>query len=154
MTGARGPTYLHANALVVGEKGLLLRGPSGAGKSALTLALVSRFTAQGDFARLVGDDRVGVEPRHGRLVARPHPSIAGMIEARGLGVTRIAFEAACVLHAVIDLCGAEETPPRCPEIQDETAEICGIVLPRLAAKGCGDASVAQICLFLQQITTI
>lgn len=154
MTAAAPAFYLHANALLLGEKGLLLRGPSGAGKSALTLALISRFQAQGDFARLVGDDRVGVEASHGRLVARPHPAIAGLLEIRGLGLARVAFEAACVLHAIVDICGAEETPPRHPEAHEKIASICGIALPRLAAKDCSDVSVARIAFFLQEITTI
>ncbi|WP_442756011.1 HPr kinase/phosphorylase [Methylocystis sp. JAN1] len=152
---AEAPTlYLHANALLLGEKGLLLRGPSGSGKSALTLALISRVEAQGDFARLVGDDRVGVGARHGRLVARPHPAIAGVLEIRGLGLTRVAFEAACVLHAVVDICGSEERPARCPEPDEKIASICGVALPRLVAKDCTDVSVARILFFLQGIMTI
>jgi HPr kinase/phosphorylase len=151
---APGPSlYLHANALVLGEKGLLLRGPSGAGKSALTLALISRFEARRDFARLVGDDRVAVEALHGRLVARPHPAIEGMIEVRGLGVTRIAFEPACVLHAIVDICEAQEAPSRYPEPKEKSALICKIALPRLAVADCSDVSVARIIFFLQQITT-
>jgi HPr kinase/phosphorylase len=151
MTGPAPSLYLHANALVLGEKGLLLRGPSGAGKSALTLALISRFEAQGDFGRLVGDDRVAVEALHGRVVARPHPAIEGMIEIRGLGVSRIAFEAACVLHAIVDICGA---PSRHPESAEKSASICKIALPRLAVADCSDVSVARIIFFLQRITTI
>lgn len=154
MTAAAPPLYLHANALLLGEKGLLLRGPSGSGKSALTLALMSRFEARGDFARLVGDDRVGVEARCGRLVARPHPAIAGLLEIRGLGLMRVAYEAACVLHAIVDIRGPGETPSRHPEADEKTASICGIALPRLAAKDCSDVSVARIVFFLQGITTI
>jgi len=154
MTGGAPSPYLHANALVLGEKGLLLRGPSRSGKSALTLALISRFQSQGDFARLVGDDRVGVEARNGRLVARPHPAIAGMIEVRGLGVMRVDFEAACALHAIVDIRAAGEWPSRYPEDDEKTASLCGVVLPRLAAEGCSDASVARIIFFLQGIKTI
>ena len=32
------------------------------------------------FARLVGDDRVHLEPRHDRLLVRPAASLAGLIE--------------------------------------------------------------------------
>jgi HPr kinase/phosphorylase len=153
MTGAPS-SYIHANALVLGEKGLLLRGPPGSGKSALTLDLISRFEARGDFARLVGDDRVSVEARGGRLVARPHPAIAGMIEARGLGLIRVECEPACVLHAVVDVCAPGDTPPRHPEEDEKSASVRGIILPRLFAADCGNASVARIIFFLQGITTI
>lgn len=154
MTAAEAPSpYLHANALALGEKGLLLRGPSGAGKSALTLDLIARFQSQGDFARLVGDDRVRVEARGGRLVARPHPAIKGVIEARGLGLAPVEFEPACVLHAVVDICAPGETPPRHPEEREKTASICGIALPRFVAADCSNVSITRITFFLQRITT-
>ena len=66
-------------------------------------------------AALVGDDRVALEVRHGRLIARPHPSIRGMIEARGLGLLRVAYEPACVLRAVVDLLASGKSPKRYPD---------------------------------------
>lgn len=154
MTGAATASYLHATALVLGERGVLLRGPSGAGKSALALALIAHFEARGDFARLVGDDRVHVEALDGRLVARPHPAIAGLVEARGLGLSPAPSEPACVLHAIVDLSPRGEAPPRYPCEEEKTAELHEIALLRLAAEGCSDASVARIAFFLQGITTI
>ena len=115
MTPPQASEYVHATALVLGEFGLLLRGPSGAGKSALSLQLVADWRARGAFAALVGDDRVALEARHGRLIARPHPSIRGMIEARGLGLLRVAYEPACVLRAVVDLLASGESPKRYPD---------------------------------------
>ena len=58
MTPPQASEYVHANALVLGEFGLLLRGPSGAGKSALTLQLIADWRARGAFAALVGDDQL------------------------------------------------------------------------------------------------
>jgi HPr kinase/phosphorylase len=146
--------YLHANALVLREKGLLLRGASGAGKSALTLALLFRVEARGDFARLVADDRVGIEARGGRLIARPHPEIAGVIEARGLGLLRAPFEAACVLHAVVDILGPDQPPTRLPEDGEKRATLRGIALPRLAIAPARCDSIDKIILFLEGNTTI
>jgi serine kinase of HPr protein (carbohydrate metabolism regulator) len=153
MTPAHQPSFLHANALALGETGLLLRGPSGSGKSAVTLALLYRFEARGDFARLVGDDRVGLEALAGRLVARPHPAIAGQIEARGLGLLRLPYEPACVLHAVIDLEPHGQLPPRLPEADQTTVALLGIALPRLrAASGC-EGAIDLIAAFIQSIRT-
>lgn len=144
---------LHAVAVLLGAKGVLLRGPSGSGKSTLAVALIDRFKTQGDFAALVGDDRVLIEVCAGRLIARPHPAIAGMIEARGLGLVSIPHEKAGRLHAVIDIAAPGETPPRLPEESDKFAELAGIALPRFFVGGCDDVSVARIILFLQRIKT-
>ncbi len=153
MTGGR-PVYCHGNALVLGEKGLLLRGPSGSGKSAFTLALISRCHSRRDFARLVADDRVSLEARNGRLVARPHPAIAGALEVRGLGLTRMEYEPACVLHAIVDICAAGAAPPRMPEETEESEVLLGIALPRLCVEACREVSVARIFLFIQSVGSI
>jgi HPr kinase/phosphorylase len=144
---------VHACAVVLGGMGVLLRGRSGSGKSALALALVDRFQARGDFAALVADDRALIEACAGRLIARPHPAIAGMIEARGLGLVSVPYEKACRLHAVVDIGVAGETPPRFPEEKEKCAELAGVVLPRLFVKSCDEVAVARIGLFLQRITT-
>lgn len=154
MTAKAETAYLHANALVLGEKGLLLRGPSGAGKSALTLALIARFSAQGAFARLVADDRVRVEAQGGRLIARPHPAIAGQIEIRGIGPTQLPFEKACRLHAIVEIGTPGEATPRYPEDAQKTILLRGVALPRLYVQGCDDASLARIVVFLQSVSTI
>ena len=44
------------------------------------------------FARLVGDDRVHRRAAGGRLLVRPAPALAGLIEVRGLGIRRLAHE--------------------------------------------------------------
>ncbi|KAF2988822.1 HPr kinase/phosphatase C-terminal domain-containing protein [Methylocystis sp. MJC1] len=154
MSAAARAPYIHANALVLGDKGVLLRGPSGSGKSALTLALISRYQSQGEFARLVGDDRVRVEALNGRLIARPHPAIAGMIEIRGHGLSRVETEAACVLRAIVDIRTPDDPPSRLPDAAEKSASLHAIALPRLCTEGCSDVSVARIIFFIQSIATI
>lgn len=121
----------HASAVLIGAHALLIRGPSGAGKSRLAFDLV-RLSGLGGlpFARLVADDRAVLEARNGRLLVRPAPSLAGLIEVRGLGIRRLRFEPVAVVGLVIDLSAsdAERLPP--PEAS-RTA-ISGIELPRLA----------------------
>lgn len=147
------PEYFHANALVLGEFGLLLRGPPGAGKSGLTLRLVADWRARGAFAALVGDDRVALEARHGRLIARPHPSIRGMIEARGLGVVRVDHEPACVLRAVIDLLAFEESPKRYPDEGESRTELSGVTLPRMFENAASVGAVIRIGAYIQNVAT-
>ena len=124
-------TTLHASAVLVGARAVLIRGPSGSGKSRLALDLIETGrTGALPFARLVADDRVYLEAANGRLVARPAEALAGLIEIRGVGLLRIAHEPGAVIGLVIDLAAADAT--RLPDIDLRKTEIDGIILPRLA----------------------
>lgn len=108
--------HRHATALVVGECGVLIEGPAGSGKSSVAGALLRQAHVRGWFARLVGDDRVGLTVLAGRLTARPHPAVAGLIERRGAGLVPVDHEPACVLHLVVRLmASADGMPARIPE---------------------------------------
>jgi serine kinase of HPr protein (carbohydrate metabolism regulator) len=120
---------LHASCVVLGEAGVLIRGPSGSGKSQLARRLVSAYPG---FARLVGDDRVRVEAVNGRLLARPVPAIAGMLEIRGLGLMPTAFEPAAVVRLVVD--ARLELPERLPDDADGRVAIAGVTLPRISGR--------------------
>ena len=115
--------------MLVGARALLIRGPAGSGKSSLALALI-RAAETGAFARLVGDDRVHVEARHGRLIVRPADALEGLIEIRGLGIRRLPFEPIAAVGLVVDL-GATDAE-RLPPPATATTEVAGIPLPRLA----------------------
>ncbi len=130
---ARGPAgvFVHATALVVGEAGLLLRGPSNSGKTSLALALIAGGARDGRFARLVGDDRVELAVANGRLLARPHPAVAGRVEVRGLGLLGADWEPACVVRLVVDLAVERAgLAPRCPD-HPPTVALLGLTLPAL-----------------------
>jgi len=126
---------IHASALVIGEKGVLIRGASGAGKSALALAMIEAARGASLFARLIGDDRVLLSRAGPHVVARPHPAIAGLIEKRGQGLASVKHEPGALLSCVIDLIaqGAHgaDVPPRMPAAQDLIAIIESVELPRL-----------------------
>lgn len=138
------PLYIHATAFVLGEHGILVRGASGAGKSSLAYGLIMQFTAEGGFAMLIGDDRVGVEAKAGHLIARPHPVIAGLIERRGIGIIPVPFLETGVLHLVLDL----ETNQDClPEQEAGHVTIAEVVLPRLTLpQRCAAAWVMPLLL--------
>ncbi|HHW35402.1 MAG TPA: serine kinase [Paracoccus solventivorans] len=112
-------TTIHASAVAVEGRGLLILGPSGAGKSSLALALM----AQG--ALLVADDRVLLDARDGQLIAACPPPLAGRIEARGVGILSAAAAGPVPVAQVVDLGRAEtmRLPPR------RSITLLGIVLP-------------------------
>jgi len=121
---------VHASAVLAGAHAVLIRGPAGAGKSRLALALIAAAqTGLLPFARLVADDRVYLEPCHGRLLVRPAPALAGLIEVRGVGIRQIEHEPAAVVGLVVDL--AADDAERLPSAASG-AVISGIRLPRLA----------------------
>ena len=121
---------IHASAVLVGSRAVLIRGAAGAGKSRLAFALIEAGQDGAlPFARLVGDDRVHVEAAHERLLVRPAEALAGLIEIRGLGIRRVPFEPVAVVGLVVDLgaAGAERLPGR----ESAVTEVAGVVLPRL-----------------------
>jgi serine kinase of HPr protein (carbohydrate metabolism regulator) len=122
------PPNIHATALLLGDRGVLICGPSGSGKTALALDLLGRFAATGRFARLVGDDQVFVDARAGRLVASCPEAIAGLAEVRGLGPRPVAHRPSAVIDLVVRLVAAADAP-RLGEPRTET--IAGVALPRL-----------------------
>ena len=122
---------MHASAVLVGAKAVLIRGPSGSGKSQLALTLLQAAQAGHlRFARLVADDRVHVEAVNGRLLVRAASALKGLLELRGSGIQPIKAEPVAALGYVVDL--AAEDAARLPERQAQEAVIEGIRLPRLA----------------------
>jgi HPr kinase/phosphorylase len=122
---------IHASAVLVGARALLIVGPSGSGKSLLALKLLQAADAGSlPFARLVADDRARVEACHGWLIVRPAPQLKGLIEVRGLGLRRMAFEPAAIVGLVVDL--AETGLRRLPSQEDQETVIAGVKLARLA----------------------
>ena len=127
MTGK--PT-VHASAVLVGERAVLIRGPSGSGKSRLAFDLIlAGRSGQVPPAILVGDDRVRLDTTAGNLIVRAVPELAGLIEIRGLGIRRIEHVDAAVVGLVADL--AAEDGERLPATQSLTCEIEGVKIPRI-----------------------
>lgn len=121
---------IHASAVLVGARAVLIRGRSGSGKSRLALELIETARAgRLRFARLVGDDRVHLEAAGGRLLVRPAATLAGLIEVRGVGILRLAYEPEAVVGLVVDLDADGE---RLPPSGQQVVEVDGITLPRLA----------------------
>jgi HPr kinase/phosphorylase len=120
---------IHASAVLLGARAVLIRGASGSGKSTLAYALI-RAAETGAFARLIGDDRVHVEAAHGRVLVRPAEALRGLIEIRGLGIRRLPFEPVAAVGLVVDL--AAPDAERLPPVATAITEVAGVSLPRLA----------------------
>jgi serine kinase of HPr protein (carbohydrate metabolism regulator) len=136
---------IHASAVLVGARAVLIRGPSGSGKSRLALQLIE--AARGGalrLARLVGDDRVHIEPAHGRLLARPAPTLAGLLEVRGVGIVELPHEPAAVVGLIVDLAAKAE---RLPDASQQRTELEGVALPRLAVAA-GEAALPPVLALL------
>jgi serine kinase of HPr protein (carbohydrate metabolism regulator) len=92
---------MHATSVAVAGRALMICGASGQGKSGLALEMMARG------AILVADDRTVLTRRGDTVILSVPPVLAGMIEARGLGL----LHADCVQHvplaAVLDLDVAE-----------------------------------------------
>jgi serine kinase of HPr protein (carbohydrate metabolism regulator) len=139
---------VHASAVLVGARAVLIRGPSGSGKSRLALALLQAAEAGAlPFARLIGDDRVHVEAAHGRLLVRPAAELAGQIEVRGLGIRRVAHESVAVVGQVVELGGPAE---RLPAPNQQEVSVAGITLPRLPVA----AGIDPLPLLLAHFRTV
>ena len=125
-----GEASVHASAVLVGDRAVLIRGPSGAGKSRLALDLIlAGRGGQLPPAVLVGDDRVHLDTVGGQLWVRPARELSGLIEIRGLGIRRCDHVNEAVVGLVADLAAsdAERLPP------PEALVTClnGVLLPRI-----------------------
>ena len=92
---------LHATAIAIDGRGLLLRGRSGTGKSDLALRLLDGG------AGLISDDRVRIVRSGDALLLRPPaqlpPEMAYRLEVRGIGIFKVVGLAEAPLALVADL---------------------------------------------------
>ena len=140
---------VHASAVRVGDRAVLIRGPSGAGKSRLALDLIlAGRSGQLPPAILVGDDRVHLDTVAGQLWVRPARELAGLIEVRGLGIRHCDFVGEAVVGLVADLAAADAE--RLPPPEALSVELKGVLIPRIPI-GIGYAPLSLIAAAL--ITT-
>jgi len=147
MTGP-GEASVHASAVKVGPRAVLIRGPSGAGKSrrAFDLILAGR-AAQLPPAILVGDDRVHLEIRDGELIVRSAPALAGLIEIRGLGIRCCEYASEAPVGLIVDLSAPDAA--RLPPPGSLSARIDSIVIPRIPVA----AGFSPLPLVIAALTT-
>ena len=121
---------VHASAVLVGARAVLIRGPSGAGKSRTAFGLVLAGRAGWlPPGVLVGDDRVHLVTVGGQLRVRPAPGLAGLIEIRGLGIRRCDYVNEAIVGLVADL--ATDDAERLPPPESLITSLNGVSLPRI-----------------------
>jgi len=119
-----GDTLLvHATTVAIGDRAVLLRGPSGSGKSDLALRLIDAG------ALLVADDYSQLRRDGGAILVRAPGPIAGLIEARGLGILKVESVPVARLALIADLVAPQHVE-RLPEPSSET--IFGLAIPLVA----------------------
>lgn len=98
---------LHASCVAIKGRGVLILGKSGAGKSALALQLMALG------AELVADDRTDLWREGEGLFAAPPAALAGLIEARGVGILQVPAlqQAEIVLAVDLDQRECNRLPP-------------------------------------------
>jgi HPr kinase/phosphorylase len=136
MTASPDTAQLHASAVAVDGRGCLITGRAASGKSTLALEMVALG------AELVADDRVDLRRRDGALAISSPLAIAGMIEARGVGILRLPARREAPLALVVDLDEAE--PERLPA--PRSRELLG--LPCALLLGRGRAGLAALTVVL------
>lgn len=121
---------VHASAVLVGNRAVLIRGPSGSGKSRLAFELIlAGRSGQLPPVVLVGDDRVHLDTLAGELWVRPAAELAGLIEVRGLGIRRCDFTGEAVVGLVVDLAATDAE--RLPSPDALGVRVNGVLLPRI-----------------------
>lgn len=115
-------TTVHGACVMIAGIGVLLRGPSGCGKSDLALRLID------EGAVLVADDQVTLKRDGEALTASAPAVLAGLIEARGVGLLHVPAAAEARLALIVDLVDSPAVE-RMPEPDD--VEMLDATLPRL-----------------------
>ena len=132
---------IHATAVVIDNRCILLRGPSGAGKSDLALRLIDGG------AMLVADDRTELIRKEGDLIARCPSTIAGKLEVRGVGILTLPYVSPATVSMVVDLVAPEELE-RLPEA--ECIELLGQQVRQISLAPFEASAPAKVRLALKR----
>jgi serine kinase of HPr protein (carbohydrate metabolism regulator) len=129
------PLLVHATAVAVDGRAVLLRGPPGAGKSDLGLRLIDAG------ARLISDDQSELRRAGDRVLVRAPATILGLIELRGIGIVRLPPLTDVPLALIADLV-APDRVERLPEPRREP--ILGLDVPVVAIAPFEASAVAKL----------
>lgn len=114
----------HGTAIAVDGRGLLIVGASGSGKSGLALELIALG------ATLVSDDRVKLTTHAGAVEMSASESIAGLIEARHIGILHCPPSPPVLLTLIVDL--SSRHAARLP--QGESLTVLDVEIPLIRGR--------------------
>ena len=132
---------VHASAVAIEGRAVLIGGKSGSGKSDLALRLIDRGGA------LISDDYTLVRRSGCEALATAPETIIGKIEARGLGIVEMPAERDVPVGLYVDL---DQAPERLPE-PGETLMIAGLAIPVLRLAGLEASAPIKVELALKSI---
>ena len=134
---------LHASAVALPDGAVLLTGVAGCGKSSLLAQLITFYGGQ-----LIADDRVEMAVDHHQLIASAPLALNGLMELRGLGITRRPAIAAQKIDLVVDLVAREQVPR---VAEPAYFELQGIKIPQLNLHAFDMATPIIICEALKHL---
>ncbi|GLQ04876.1 HPr kinase/phosphorylase [Sneathiella chinensis] len=137
-----GMIILHATAVAIEGRAILLRGPSGAGKSDIALQLLDGG------ATLIADDYVELHGKDGQVLARPPAKIAGLMEIRGIGLVQVPHVSDIPVAFAVNLAD-KSMIERLPE-QRARLHIDDIPVPLVEMDGQAPSTPARIRFLLTQ----
>jgi HPr kinase/phosphorylase len=132
---------VHATAVSICGKGVLIIGPPGSGKSDLALRLMDRG------AQLICDDRVVVDTSTTPPTLRQAPNIAGKIELRGVGIVSVPCTDTAALYLCVLLNETEERMPSANAVH----VINGVTVAKLCLHAFAASTPIKIEIALRQV---
>ena len=132
---------LHATAIALDGRAVLISGPSGSGKSDLALRMLDRGFV------LVSDDRTIVRKEGTRLIASAPETIKGKLEVRGVGIVEMEHQNNLPVALVVELTRDIQRMP------DENRErmLLGIAIPLVNIDAMTASAPSKVAVALDRI---
>jgi serine kinase of HPr protein (carbohydrate metabolism regulator) len=132
---------IHASAVALDGRAVLISGPSGSGKSDLALRLIDRGYT------LVSDDQTIIQRDGERLIASAPPTIAGKLEIRGIGIVDMETASDVPIALYVEL---TSEIMRLPDDRRERP-VLGINLPLVSVDAQTASASSKVSLALDQL---
>lgn len=142
---------IHATAVSLNGKAVVIRGVPGSGKSELALRLIDQpGLGVGNIPLkgvLIADDQTVLTARDGKLWASAPPSLLGLLEVRGIGLVEMPQIQNVEVALVVDLLVAGSFE-RLPAPVELTVHLEGVAVPRIPLDRAQPAAPAIIRMAL------